>query len=81
MRLLLITGGFHPYHLTTPVITKTLRSGGHTVSGDEIGSANLRSRLFPDMTGLSSIPGGETSSSKRLSRSVFLIRAAIRITI
>ena len=31
MRLLLITGGFHPYHLTTPVITKTLRSGGHTV--------------------------------------------------
>ena len=31
MRLLLITGGFHPYHLTTPVNTRTLRKGGHTV--------------------------------------------------
>ena len=31
MKLLLITGGFHPYHLTTPVITKCLRTAGHTV--------------------------------------------------
>jgi type 1 glutamine amidotransferase len=31
MRLLLITGGLHPFNQTTPVNTKTLRDGGHTV--------------------------------------------------
>ena len=45
MRLLLITGGFHPYHLTTPVNTRTLRNGGHTVrvtrSAKELSEASL----------------------------------------
>jgi type 1 glutamine amidotransferase len=31
MKLLLITGGLHPYNQTTPIISKSLRSGGHTV--------------------------------------------------
>lgn len=31
MRLLLITGGLHPYQQTTPIITKTLRNAGHRV--------------------------------------------------
>jgi type 1 glutamine amidotransferase len=31
LRLLLITGGLHPYHQTTPIITKTLRKRGHKV--------------------------------------------------
>lgn len=35
MNLLLITGGNHPYHETTPVLTKFLRDAGHTVSVTE----------------------------------------------
>lgn len=32
MRLLLLTGGRHPYHETTPVLTRFLRADGHTVN-------------------------------------------------
>jgi hypothetical protein len=31
MRLLLITGGRHPYYETTPIVTRCLRAAGHTV--------------------------------------------------
>ena len=31
MRILLISGGRHPYHLSTPIITDFLRKSGHTI--------------------------------------------------
>jgi len=31
MRLLLLTGGKHPYHESTPILTRLLRGAGHTV--------------------------------------------------
>lgn len=31
MRLLLVTGGFHPFRDTTPILTECLRDAGHTV--------------------------------------------------
>ena len=31
MKILLITGGRHPYHLSTPIISKYLRESGHNV--------------------------------------------------
>jgi type 1 glutamine amidotransferase len=45
LRLLLITGGRHPYHESTPVLTRFLRSAGHTVrvsnSAKELASRSL----------------------------------------
>ena len=32
MRLLLITGGVHPYHESTPVLSRFLRAAGHTAN-------------------------------------------------
>ena len=32
MRLLLVTGGSHPYHESTPVLSRFLRAGGHTAN-------------------------------------------------
>ena len=46
MRLLLLTGGRHPYHESTPILTRTLRGAGHTVkvsnSAKELASPTLK---------------------------------------
>ena len=46
MRLLLLTGGRHPYHESTPILTRALRAAGHTVkvskSAKELTSPNLK---------------------------------------
>jgi type 1 glutamine amidotransferase len=45
MRLLLLTGGRHPYHESTPILTRALRAAGHTVrvstSAKELTAGNL----------------------------------------
>ena len=51
MRLLLITGGFHPFHETTPVITKLLRDAGHTVRVTK----TARELAGPSMSGYDAI--------------------------
>jgi type 1 glutamine amidotransferase len=46
MRLLLLTGGRHPYHESTPILARAMRAGGHTVkvsnSAQELLSPGLR---------------------------------------
>lgn len=46
MRLLVITGGNHPYHETTPVLSRFLRNAGHTANvsktAKELSSTGVR---------------------------------------